>query len=858
MVHEANLLEGAVVQYATVNDLYPSQMADGRFALTLDTGRFECLYCGKPDAKRLFVLLSGAIDPQKEVWPRFNRWSWHQKFPGAVLNIADPTIALASQDIRIGWYLGTTKYDWTCSMATLVQTFSAGLGIPTSNVIAYGSSAGGFAAMRLAAALGDATAVAINPQTNIFKYYPAYVETLLHTAFGGMDVSSLSSRIASRFLAAEALRVAPQARCLLVQNTVDRHHFIYHYTPLCDELQIPLKGGQAENGRYASVLYSSPQGHGAEPKEIVDSLIRASVALSGDTPVNWQDLDFIQEKKKPIFTSQLYLLDGKAAANSADEIIFQAPGRSDLPPHPIQLPFNWGDDPYSDRNWCAQLHMWRMIDAYLLKYEKTGSNAWLRIPVRIVQDWYRHVVKEKKAGEFAWMDMMVGLRGMKLAYLLALSKSGTATFGPYFLRICQEMVSLHIDFIVSTQNIAYSNHTLIDLHGAMALAQVADAQDKARVNAYVDAVLPKLLAEQFGSTGLHRENSPAYHRYAIDCLSRLEKSGWFKNYGIDELLQKARALENWLMLPDGRFAPIGDTDGAPYARQGVPVKYLEEERVLNDSGYVVIRQSRGETSLDASYLFFMGAFNSRFHKQSDDLSFIWFEGEDILCDSGKYAYKKSKNRGYALSTRAHNTVEIDNVNSGDKLSLKPELCYGSAVNTVTEQAGGYVIEANVEQKKFPILHSRFVYYRPNQCVLVIDLLRGEAKHSFTQWFHFAPHLDVTADAKNGYVSLLASGRHLRIFSIANCPLSSSLVRGQTTPQLQGWISQRYAQIEPNHALGVYAQGRVVRMATLFSLDDTGSTLSMHRDGQISLELRIKNDLNCISFLHDNTKYYMAH
>ena len=858
MVQEANLLEGPVVQYATINDLRPAQMADGRFALTLDTGRFECLYCGKPDAKRLFILLSGAINPQKETWPRFNRWSWHKRFPGAVLNIADPTIGLVPQDLQIGWYLGTEKYDWTRSMATLVRTFAADLGILTDKIIAYGSSAGGFAAIRLAAALGDATAVAINPQTNIFKYYPSYVETLLQTAFGGMDASSLPSTLKTRFFAAEALRTAPQARCLLVQNTVDRHHYIHHYTPLCDDLRIPLKGGPADNRRYASALYSSPQGHGAEPKEIVANLIRASVALSEDKPINWEDLDFIEKTKKPILASQLYLLDNKTAANSADEIIFQAAGRSDLPPHPMQLPFDWGDDPYSDSNWCAQLHMWRMLDAYLIKYEKTGNNAWLRTPVKIVQDWYRHVVKEKKATRFAWGDMIVGVRGMKLAYLLALSKSGTTKFGPYFLRICQEMVGTHINFMVSVRNIAYSNHTWMDLHGAMALAQVAEREDKTRVLAYVDKVLPKLLAEQFGPTGLHRENSPAYHRFAIGCLSRLEKSGWFGSYGIDALILKARAFEDWLQLPDGRFAPIGDTDGTPYAAQGNAVKYPEMEQVLNDSGYVIVRGARGKTSLDASYLFFMGAFYSRVHKQSDDLSFIWFEGEDILCDSGKYAYKTSKYRGYALSTRAHNTVEIDHVNSDDTLSPKSGPCYGSAVNAVTEQAGGYVIEASTEQKEFSVLHSRFLYYRPNQCVLVIDLLRGETEHDYTQWFHFAPHLDVTADAADNHVALLASGRHLRVFSIANSPLSFSLVRGQTTPQLQGWISQGYAQIEPNCALGVHAQGKSVRMATLFSLDDTGSTLSMQEDGQISLELRTKDELTRISFLHDNSKCCATH
>lgn len=272
-------------EFDDLSALQKTTLQDGRFVVEVDKGRFECLFFNKKSSNRLFVLLSGAIDPVKQTLPKFDRWSWHEKFPGAVLCISDPTLFLDTNRLRVGWYLGDEMYDWSRSLADLVSVCAGMLNIPTRRIIAYGSSAGGFGSLKLAATLGDATAVAINPQTNAFKYYEKAVTRLLEIGYGGATPNALPPVLYRKFSAIEALNAAPAARCLVVQNKLDEHHYKHHFISFCDALGAPQQGGSSPDGRIVTVLYESPDGHAPEPRSMVDELIISAVKLS-DIPVD--------------------------------------------------------------------------------------------------------------------------------------------------------------------------------------------------------------------------------------------------------------------------------------------------------------------------------------------------------------------------------------------------------------------------------------------------------------------------------------------------------------------------------------------------------------------------------------------
>ena len=843
---EKEVLEDKWGEFSDLAGFASSALQDGRFSVSIDDGRFECLFSGSTE-KRLFVLLSGARDPSTQPLPKFDRWSWMDMFPGAVLCISDPTLFLDPDSLHIGWYVGTARHDWLQSMAELVSTVAAHLAISFDDIICYGSSAGGFAALTLAARLERATAVAINPQTDVTKYAVRFLKKFLTVSFDGRSPRALSGKERKRLSAIAAISESKDAKCLIVQNVQDEVHYENHYTPFCAEFDVPLNGGRDRTGRIQTVTFTSSAGHGPEPKALAPDIIANAVALSKEIRRSEDaGLDYtasiVAARMRPrIKARQIYLLGAKTGLPEREfsgVFEFSPAGRKDVPPVELSLPLDWNTDPFKDRNWCAQLHMWRLMDAHLQQHSKTLEPEWLQFPLAVIEDWHRFHYIDRQDSTFAWMDMMVGLRAMKIAYVFSQLAHDGGVIEAKWQRIFDDLLRDHVEFLLDHRNVAYSNHTFIDLHGAAALTQIIEPINADKIDAFIDPVLHKLLGLQFNQYGVHLENSPGYQPFGIGCVKRLRDSCWFDRFNLDNLISKAQKVVAWLSMPDGRIIPFGDTDGKPQQLEVKDTVFQGMRQVFNSSGYVVIRDDGNGRVADASMLAIMGAYNSRFHKQADDLSFIWFEGEDILCDAGKFAYKADPRRAYVQSTRAHNTVEIDGQNYGGDPVAHPEIVYGSALGAVAVHEWGYLIDGQVKHLKSGVKHLRFWAYSPGAWVLVIDRMAADAPHDFTQWFHFSPHLSDLVKESDSYHAALSNGKALCIRSVSSEPATSILEKGVTTPRLQGWISQAYGELVPNCALGYQTRGKNVLFATLLSLGDAKSTLALQDEKRLAMKVSL--------------------
>lgn len=833
--------------FAGITAMEAAELQDGRFSVRLDSGLFECYLRQRP-GRFLFVLLSGARDTEKHPLPKFERWSWTEHFPGSILCISDPALYLNSGTLRIGWYAGTDKHNWPLRMSGLVSLVAKKLGKETANVIVYGSSAGGFASLMLAARLGNATAIAINPQTEVLRYSKRFVADFLDACFSGRDQRELLASERVRLEAAPAMVRAPNANYVIVQNTQDRHHYEHHYKPFCHRLAVPINGGSSSDGRGVSIIYSHPSGHGREPRDLVDVIVRAGITLASTAratlthtpdspppPSALTEQDIATHRPSRMRSSQLYLLASKVQPSDKTSLTFRPPGRADVDPYVLSIPIDWDIDPYKDRNWCAQLHMWRMIDSHLLEFDRTEDPTWLELPIRFIDDWHRFHVREGRPSRFSWMDMIVGLRSMKLAFILSAHQAGKVELSTTQIDAYSTLVNLHLDFLLNPEFLTYSNHTFIDMHGLAALRSVITGARGTEIDTFLDGVIPKLLASQFNDEAVHLENSTGYQVFGIGCVKRLQKSGWFERFELDSLIRKANIVNDWFKMPDGRTVPIGDTDGAPMPSTATTI-FSGRNQLFNSSGYVIYRDDGGGRADRASYLFFMGAFNSRFHKQADDLSVVWFEGEDILCDAGKFAYKASEMRGYVQSTRAHNTIEIDDKSFGESFSATPHLAYGSAVKSAKLTTWGLAIAGEVAHRKAAVRHRRHVLYARERWLLLIDAVQSldeGAVHRFTHWLHFSPHLQLKPLGMDRYEANLRSGGRLEILTRGSSKMHSSLIHGQVKPTRQGWISQAYGQLTPNFALGQTQEQRENAIfATLLTINSVGSDISLSSSGQI--------------------------
>jgi hypothetical protein len=228
--------------------------------------------------KRLFVLLSGAIDRSTQNPPIFHRWTWHEKFPGTVLAISDPTLNL-DPEIGLGWYIGSKHNDATEAVAEIIRQVAQKQEIPLENVIMYGSSGGGFAALMITAKLGQGIAVAINCQINALHYLDDAVKTMLRVSFNNIDKQEVQETYPNRISVLENWKISQNtAHAILIQNKGDTFHYEHHYKKFAEFLNLNLtESSLSKDGRHRAIIYDDESGHGAEPEKLVEEIINYAV-----------------------------------------------------------------------------------------------------------------------------------------------------------------------------------------------------------------------------------------------------------------------------------------------------------------------------------------------------------------------------------------------------------------------------------------------------------------------------------------------------------------------------------------------------------------------------------------------------
>ena len=237
--------------------------------------KFPALYFDGKGQQGLFVMLSAAIDRTKQRLPVFNRWTWAQmgKFPGHVLCVADPTLDL-HDDMKLGWYLGTDEHDASEELSRFILRFAEALGIPPDKIIIWGSSGGGFSALSLASRIEKATAVAINAQTDIFAYeFTRTTEAVKQNCFRNQTATHIQEHFGPRINMAQAWRNNRSSRAILIQNTLDTHHYACHFKPFWEALGGTDEGGATPDGRHYAWIYNDSRGHAPESEHMIPDIL---------------------------------------------------------------------------------------------------------------------------------------------------------------------------------------------------------------------------------------------------------------------------------------------------------------------------------------------------------------------------------------------------------------------------------------------------------------------------------------------------------------------------------------------------------------------------------------------------------
>ena len=484
-----------------------------------------------------------------------------------------------------------------------------------------------------------------------------------------------------------------------------------------------------------------------------------------------------------------------------------------LPAVPFQLPFDWGMDPFGDRSWQNSLHKLRpLVDAALA----AGDFAYAHAVFRDWQQW--HNGRETRS---SWGDAVTGARAARLAYLL--HSTGWRD------RSLNQLGERHAAKLQDPDFFSTTNHGIAQLHGLAALCLDRELRSCRGAETFLERRLDVLLRHQFATSGVHRENSPGYHFYALEHLSRMAPI--LDEYSPDfaETIRRAEKLTRWLVHPD--LTTVAMSDSKPILRSNLRLppgnprcdgiqSYSEAPpcyilRHFKDVGYVVIRSDWAIPSDEASMIFIQGGFFNPTHRQSDDFSFEWFEhGRKILSDSGHYGYTRDKWEGYFDSTRAHNTIEVDGRDYSNK---EEDRIYGNAVRSAQQTTQGMRIIMQIYHDDLGFWHRRQIDYRPGEELRIKDSVRSDRPRTYVQWHHFARAFELSGGAES--FELDDGEMIVDLTASTSCGNQTKYreIRGQVEPHIQGWASVAERERHERWALGVECNARNATLEARFKV-----------------------------------------
>lgn len=259
-------------------------------------------------------------------------------------------------------------------------------------------------------------------------------------------------------------------------------------------------------------------------------------------------------------------------------------------------------------------------------------------------------------------------------------------------------------------------------------------------------ILTKQLNEQILKDGAHFELSPMYHKIilfrVLEALSYISPED-----ALFLLLQgKCRLMLGWLRkmtFANGEIPHFNDsTDGIAFTSEQLSklagsLNLIPQNIMLTDSGYRKYENGNVELITDVTGI--QPAYQPG-HNHSDHLSFVLYgHGNPFIVDPGISTYNVSERRNWERSTKAHNTVTVDNMDQSEVWSSF-RVGQRAQVKIITENNAG--ILASVEYKG--IRHVRDFAVSKNT-VVITDSINSNAVVVARFYLHPSVLVNSTSD-----------------------------------------------------------------------------------------------------------------
>jgi Heparinase II/III-like protein/Heparinase II/III N-terminus len=459
----------------------------------------------------------------------------------------------------------------------------------------------------------------------------------------------------------------------------------------------------------------------------------------------------------------------------------------------LMPPIDWAMDPPDNRAWRFWFHTMQFLHVPLRVYAADRDIEALEVARGLVLDWIEgNAPGSARAGDFAWFDMSAGIRASFFGYTWRECRR-CELLNEAQESILEASLKEHGVWLAHAENYtSHSNHGLYQDAGLLLLAIYG--RDLKESNAWRSLAEKRFVAtlkrHVQADEGMHKEQSPGYHMYIADLVTRLHSETGIGGTWLGELLSRIDSAAGWLVMPDGLQLPFGDTNMSKAPDFAMCNADQEGLAAFLESGYAMIRRQD-------SFLAMTCCYHTETHKHADELSWCLHENDRLIVgEAGCYGYRDEADpmRVYARSSQGHNTLMLD----GQSFDWRGRAPYGSGLLASGEGYGWYAIMG-----RNPLLsdveHKRLLLYRPGSVVLIIDSLQASKEHDVLRRLHFGPELRATKT--KGGAKAHADGREIAtLVDWSERDVEVDLVNGMQEPRLDGWMSPTHQTKVPVYAV----------------------------------------------------------
>ncbi|NQY42915.1 MAG: heparinase II/III family protein [Legionellales bacterium] len=520
--------------------------------------------------------------------------------------------------------------------------------------------------------------------------------------------------------------------------------------------------------------------------------------------------------------------------------------RENQPGWPLDLPLDWGADPYNDRDWQFLLHSWRMTDPFIVEYFKTGEASLIEEALAYAVDWHDFHYIQNKEAYFSWDDFGTGMRALRLAFFIDLIQRKIIKIDINSKEKILFLANEHIKKLKDENFFSKNNHGIFAMGGLHLLCSVYSKNPACNddTNKYIERNFRNIFDKQFTEEGVHTEGAPGYHFYISEILNtRLRGARRISSY-VNNILEKTEDVKPWLVFPNKVISRVGDTLGTETNTDKISFESLKSIQptciqknkcfLVGDftkSGYAIVR-SIPDTTKDQSMIFVTGMAHNIGHKHADDLSFQLFEfGRFIFIDSGAYADQLDSMNEYALSLAAHNTISIQDTTNPNNLDqqvcssnqtvkahhnqyekrtwgeiskeMKTVEMKGSFLKPIRAMDNKFIIHGKVDRKNL-FSQERYISYVPGETLFIEDTLLSSKEHNYTSSLHLASDLHPILVGSNTFIIDLGNNSLEGKLLSKNCKIFTA--RGQKKPLL-GRTTVKYLEMTPTTVVQAICPGK---------------------------------------------------